>query len=167
MKQFLFLSIMVLISSTQVFATSYCHGDVSVCKKGRQMNKKIDRLSRLTGTQCAGGREACLEFLEDVYDDMMFEQSFQNQRMINTTAEYQQLKTKYNNLQQQVQNTAHTELTQLGYPISCFKIIDYHFCTDVFSKLDHPEDQIHFTLSKAPNNVECTSLRGIYACKEL
>lgn len=150
--------------SSQVFANSACVGSKSECDKVRE----IERLSKLTGATCEGSLIKCLEYLQEVYDEMMYENDLQQSKM---KSSFPKLK---NHMQDYVaeakaefEKYAHQKLMEMGYPIPCFEITDYHFCTDVNSKLDNPEDQINFSLSNPPENIECKGFGSVFACKEL
>jgi hypothetical protein len=62
------LSISFLLT-TQALASFQCAGGKEACER----QKEIYRLEQITGKSCAGGYQACLDYLQDEYDKMKME----------------------------------------------------------------------------------------------
>lgn len=66
------LSILLMTASFSYSQAFGCVGGREACEKERV----LDRLEQLTGEQCAGGYDACKEYLESILEEQRFQHDF-------------------------------------------------------------------------------------------
>ncbi len=136
------LFIIISFFSFNSYSDYQCAGGREACRKGRELY----RLKQITGKSCSGSHTACLEYLQDEYEDLVVERDIDTQSRM-----YAPYRDRNHTSKVSVEGLDIDCITETRSRISCLI-------------LDSEDNPVWFNINNPPKDVRCIKTDQFAGC---